>query len=92
MQEELQKNNLEKTAEVINEPIDPNLEIAPYDSVEELLTKHPNMKKYPKGALEVFIKTFNELKNSGKPDEYCFPVAWNSLKRYMKKLKAEEIK
>jgi hypothetical protein len=85
-----ESNNFKAVTEEVTTQED--LIIAPYNSVEELLSKHPNMKKYPKGALEVFIKTFNELKNAGKPDEYCFPVAWNSLKRYMKKLKAEETK
>ena len=43
------------TAEVINEPIDPNLEIAPYDK-----NNPPTfLKKYPEGAQEVFIEVFN---------------------------------
>jgi phage FluMu protein Com len=59
------------------------LEIAPYKNIEELLKKHPGMKKYPKGALEVFIKVFNE--NLPKGEDYAFPVAWTALKRWMKK-------
>jgi hypothetical protein len=66
-------------AKVINEPIDPNLETAPYkkDNPPEFL------KKYPKGAQEVFIEVFNE--NLPQGEDYAFPVAYTALKRWMKK-------
>jgi hypothetical protein len=78
-------------AEIINDPIDPNLEaikqeeleIAPYKNVEELIKKHPYMKKYPKGALEVFIEVFNN--SFPKGEDYAFPVAYTALKRWLKK-------
>ena len=55
------------------------LEIAPYDK------KNPPafLKKYPKGAQEVFIEVFN--KNLPKGEDYAYPVAWTALKRWMKK-------
>ena len=63
-----------KTAGLENE-----LEIAPYDK------NNPPafLKKYPKGAQEVFIEVFN--KNLPKGEDYAFPVAWTALKRWMKK-------
>ena len=66
-------------AEVINEPIDSNLEIAPYDK-----DNPPDfLKKYPKGAINIFIEVFN--KEYPKGEDYAFPVAWTALKRWMKK-------
>jgi len=63
-----------------------SLEMAPYDK-----DNPPDfLKKYPKEARDAFIETFNKLLKEGKPEEYCFPVAWNSLKRVMKKLKEEK--
>lgn len=76
------KNGPEKKnfkAEVINESIDPNLEIAPYDKDNPPAF----LKKYPKGAQEVFIEVFNQ--NYPKGEDYAFPVAWTALKRWMKK-------
>jgi len=67
-----------KTAE-----LEEDLEIAPYKNVEELIKKHPYMKKYPKGALEVFIKVFNESLPKG--EDYAFPVAYTAMKRWLKK-------
>jgi predicted Zn-ribbon and HTH transcriptional regulator len=60
-----------------------DLIMAPYQSVEELIKKHPYMKKYPKGALEVFIKEFNESLPKG--EDYAFPVAYTAMKRWLKK-------
>jgi hypothetical protein len=76
-----------KTAEVINEPIDPNLEVinpnelemAPYDKSNPPAF----LKKYPAGAIDVFITVFNESYPKG--EDYAFPVAWTALKRWMKK-------
>jgi len=67
-----------KTAE-----LEEDLIMAPYQSVEELIKKHPYMKKYPKGALEVFIKVFNESLPKG--EDYAFPVAYTAMKRWLKK-------
>jgi len=56
-----------------------DLIIAPYDK------NNPPafLKKYPKGAQEVFIEVFN--KNLPKGEDYAFPVAWTALKRWLKK-------
>ena len=67
-----------KTAE-----LEEDLIMAPYQSVEELIKKHPYMKKYPKGALEVFIKVFNESLPKG--EDYAFPVSYTAMKRWLKK-------
>jgi hypothetical protein len=68
-----------KNAELLNEPIDPNLETAPYDK-----SNPPEfLKKYPSGAIEVFIDVFNESYPKG--EDYAMPVAWTALKRWMKK-------
>ena len=56
-----------------------DLVIAPYDK-----SNPPEfLKKYPKGAQEVFITVFN--KSLPKGEDYAFPVAWTALKRWLKK-------
>jgi len=72
-----------KTAELEEE-----LEIAPYTM--ENYPKYLN--KYPKHAIEIWVTTFNEVLKKTGDESKAFPIAWNSLKRYMKKLKAEENK
>jgi len=82
-----------KNAEVINEVVDPNLEalheeleIAPYT-----MENHPKyLDKYPKHAIEIWVKTFNEVYNKTGDESKAFPIAWNALKRYMRKNKSEE--
>jgi hypothetical protein len=80
-----------KTAELEEELI-----IAPYDKDNPPAF----LKKYPKGAQEVFIDVFN--KSLPKGEDYAFPVAWSAMKRWLKKhgykkigdkwVKSEEIK
>jgi hypothetical protein len=72
------------------------LEIAPYDK------ENPPafLKKYPAGAIDVFITVFNESLPKG--EDYAFPVAYTAMKRWLKKhgyvkkdgkwVKAEELK
>ena len=90
-QENLEDENKQKnTPETKNKTasLEDDLEIAPYTM--ENYPKYLN--KYPKHAIEIWVTTFNEvLKNTGDESK-AFPIAWNALKRYMKKLKAEETK
>ena len=73
--------------EVINSNTE-DLEIAPYKTNEDL-PKYLN--KYPEGAKEVFRKTFNEVyERTGGDESKAFPIAWNSLKRWMKKNRGEK--
>jgi predicted Zn-ribbon and HTH transcriptional regulator len=53
--------------------------IAPYDKDNPPAF----LKKYPKGAQEVFIEVFN--KSLPKGEDYAYPVAWTALKRWLKK-------
>lgn len=74
--EDKKKNTPEtktKTAEL------EDLEIAPYDKDNPPAF----LKKYPKGAQEVFIEVFN--KNYPKGEDYAFPVAYTAMKRWLKK-------
>ena len=77
--------NMEKS-EVINEPIDPNLENleeAPYQNLEDL---PEGVKKYPKKAQEIWRAAFNAaLKQKPGDEAYAFRVAWSALQKYMKK-------
>jgi len=56
-----------------------NLIIAPYDKDNPPAF----LKKYPKGAQEVFIEVFN--KSLPKGEDYAFPVAYTAMKRWLKK-------
>ena len=84
------QNKKKNTPETKNKTasLEEELEIAPYT-----MENYPAyLKKYPKHAVEIWVTTFNEvLKNTGDESK-AFPIAWNALKRYMKKLKAEETK
>jgi len=69
----------EKQPEHMQEAKNLELEIAPYDK-----DNPPDfLKKYPKGAQDVFITVFN--KSLPKGEDYAFPVAWTALKRWLKK-------
>ena len=60
-----------------------DLIIAPYNSIEELLSKHPTMKKYPEGALKVFIEVFNSILKETKNERRAFAGAWSKLNKWM---------
>jgi cation transport regulator ChaB len=85
-QEKTKKPINMKKAEVINEPIDPNLETleeAPYQNLEVL---PEGVKKYPKHAQEIWLAAFNAaLKQKPGDEAYAFRVAWSALQKYMKK-------
>jgi len=68
------------TPEVLNyKKAEIDLIIAPYDK------NNPPafLKKYPKGAIDIFIDVFNE--NLPKGEDYAFPVAYTAMKRWLKK-------
>ena len=81
------KENLEDQNKKKNTPetetktagIEEELIIAPYDKDNPPAF----LKKYPKGAQEVFIDVFN--KSLPKGEDYAFPVAWSAMKRWLKK-------
>lgn len=69
-------------AKVINEPIDPNLEIAPYKNIDALPDA---VKKYPAPAQKVFLEVFNSIYNETKDEARAFQGAWSKLKKYMER-------
>jgi len=78
--EKNEDNNKKKgTPEANNFKANEELIIAPYDKDNPPAF----LKKYPKGAQEVFIEVFN--KSLPKGEDYAFPVAWTALKRWLKK-------
>ena len=84
----LTKKQQEKQKEKEQSELQEDLEIAPYT-----MENHPKyLDKYPKHAIEIWVTTFNEVLKKTGDESKAFPIAWNALKRYMKKLKAEEIK
>jgi hypothetical protein len=82
--EEKTKKPVQK-AEVINEPIDPNLETAPFKDVQDLLTRHPNLKKYPEDAQMVFLEVFNSIYNETKDDARAFSGAYSKMNKFLQR-------
>jgi hypothetical protein len=86
------------TPEADNFKAEVSLEMAPYthDSYPEYL------KKYPEGARITWIDTWNSVYKDTKDESKAFPIAWNAMKRWLKKngykkdgdnwVKSEEIK
>ena len=72
-----EKNNFK------NAELEEDLIIAPYNSIEELLQKHPKMKKYPEGALKVFIEVFNSILKETGDEARAFAGAWSKLHKWM---------
>ena len=77
----------QESGKIINKSIDSNLNAVDKKELEEAPYDKNNppdfLKKYPKGAQEIFIKIFNE--SIPKGEDYAFPVAWSALKRWLKK-------
>ena len=66
---------------VTQESAKENLEIAPYT-----MDNYPKyLDKYPKGAIRVWVETFNNVLQKTGDESKAFPIAWNSLKRWLKK-------
>jgi len=77
-EKELEK---EKKPDHMQEAIKENLEIAPYT-----MDNYPDyLKKYPKPAIEVWVKTFNEVLKKTGDESKAFPIAWSAMKRFLKK-------
>lgn len=72
------KKNTPET-KTITSKLENELEIAPYNTNEDL----PQYLQYlPEGAKDAFRKTFNNAYPKG--EDYAFPVAYNSMKRWLK--------
>ena len=74
-----------KNAEIINEPIDPNLEISPYKKDDENLPKF--IKNMPsKKCRDTFVSTFNKVyEETGGDEGRAFSIGYSAAKRCMKK-------
>jgi len=84
-----EKNNF-KNAEIINEPIDPNLKAIEKKDLEEAPYTLDNVpafiKKMTKKCQETFVATFNQVyKDTGGDEGKAFAIAYASAKRCMKK-------
>jgi len=84
-----EKNNF-KNAEIINEPIDPNLNAVEKKDLEEAPYTLDNVpafiKKMTKKCQETFVATFNQVyKDTGGDEGKAFAIAYASAKRCMKK-------
>ena len=70
-----------KNAEEEQGTLKDELEIAPYTM--DTYPKYLN--KYPEHAIKIWVTTFNEVLQKTGDEAKAFPIAWNALKRYMKK-------
>jgi len=62
-----------------------DLIIAPYNSLQDLLSKHPNLKKYPVGAQKVFMEVFNSIYKETGDEARAFAGAYSKLHKWMKR-------
>ena len=62
-------------------------EEGPYNTIQDL---PPAVKKYPKGAQQVFRSAFNNALKHYHNETTAFKVAWSALKNWMKSHKGEE--
>jgi hypothetical protein len=69
-----------------------NLEVAPYQNLEELLSKHPELKKYPVTAQRLFMEVWNSIYKETNDESRAFSGAWSQLKRWMKRHNKKETK
>jgi DNA-directed RNA polymerase subunit RPC12/RpoP len=69
-------------AKVINEPIDPNLETAPYKNLDQLPSY---IKKMTVKCQETFMATFNEVYNDSNDESKAMAIGISAAKRCMKK-------
>jgi len=69
-------------AELVDANIQEDIEMAPYKDNSELPKA---VKRYPSGAQNAFRETFNNVYEKTHDDSKSFPIAWNALKRWMKK-------
>lgn len=84
-----------KNAEIINEPIDPNLDaikqeklvIAPYKNLDEI---PDSVKKYPKKAQQIWMKVWNEVYAETGDEAKAFQAAWGALRKWMKRHKKDK--
>jgi hypothetical protein len=73
------KKEVEKNKEKEKAVTEEDLEIAPYTE-----QNHPKyLDKYPKDARDLWIKVFNESLPKG--EDYAFPVAWSTMKKFLKR-------
>jgi hypothetical protein len=61
------------------------LETAPYKDIEDLLSKHPELKKYPVTAQKLFMEVWNSIYKETKDEGRAFAGAWSQLKKWMKR-------
>jgi hypothetical protein len=64
---------------------DENIEMAPYKNLEELLSKHPELKKYPETAQRLFMEVWNSIYKETGDETRAFSGAWSQLKKWMKR-------
>ncbi len=62
-----------------------DLEIAPYKSLEEVLRKHPELKKYPEKAQRLWMEVFNSIYKDTGDEGRAFAGAWSKLRKWMKR-------
>jgi hypothetical protein len=67
-------------------------EIAPYKDLEDLLSKHSELKKYPETAQKLFMEVWNSIYKETGDEARAFSGAWSQLKKWMKRHQNKEQK
>jgi len=72
--------------DLIDSSLKEDLEIAPYTK-----TNYPSyLNKYPEGARNVWISTWNSVYEKTHDEAKAFKIAWSALQKYMNKLKEDK--
>jgi len=91
-QVEKQKEKTAKPTTMNKAELVENLETAPYKDVEDLLSKHPELKKYPATAQRLFMEVWNSIYKETGDEVRAFQGAWSQLKKWMKRHGKKETK
>lgn len=90
--QEEKQNEKTKVPPTMNKAEQEDLEIAPYKNVEDLLSRHPELKKYPVTAQRLFMEVFNSIYKETHDETRAFSGAWSQLKKWMKRHSNKENK
>jgi len=53
----------------------------PFNSIDDAIKKHPNLKKYSAKAQRAWLSAINSCFDSGGDDSKCFPIAYSAANK-----------
>ncbi len=62
-----------------------DLETAPFKDTEDLINKHPNLKKYPVEVQKIFLEVFNSILSETGDEARAFSGAYSKMNKYLQR-------